>query len=255
MDRVDKNRVVFIIAHKYFRGYNSYTEYYIQNIKKFYENSLIIVVDNNSEYKEDIFNNLEKYDNVVLLSNDIESKFELGAYTVGLKYMIDKGIEKNYDYIVMTQDNFIIKNRFDFNELYKNNITACPLVGCKLDTTQPTFTGVQYDHMEFYVPLLNSLKLYGRLDEISFCWCVSFAISTSKTTDLYYYLRQIKITVRWECCAAERYMARILLELNDGENYSLDCDLREVASRYDCHNVDLYSDIPSFFAKRCQGKN
>jgi hypothetical protein len=50
-------------------------------------------------------------------------------------------------------------------------------------------------------------------------------------------------------------MARIILELNEGgENYSLDCDLREVASKYCCHGVDLFSDIPAFFAKRCQAK-
>ena len=76
---MDKNKVIFIIAHKYFRGYESYIEYYINNIKKFYEKSLIIVVDNNSNYKDDIFDKLKIYDNVVLLDNDIKCKFEIGA--------------------------------------------------------------------------------------------------------------------------------------------------------------------------------
>lgn len=255
MERIDKNRIVFIIAHKYIRGYTSYTEYYINNINSFYQNSLIIVVDNNSLGRDDIFNNLKKYDNVVLLDNNIDCKFEIGAYTVGLDYLIKNNLKDSYDYIAMTQDNFIIKNRFDFNVLYEKNITACPLVGCEIDTTKPTFTGVQFDHMEYYIPILEGLNLKGRLDEMSFCWCNSFVISTVKTIHLIKYLKQILITERWQSCASERYMARILLELNDGENYSLDCDLRDVKYRYDCHSVDLYSNVNSFFVKRVQGKN
>ena len=251
MDNIDKNRLIFIIAHKYIRGYISYTEYYINNINRFYENSLIIVVDNNSIDRDDIFENLKKYDNVVLLDNNIDSKFEIGAYTVGMKYLIENGYD-NYEYIVMTQDNFILKNRFDFNELHKRNVTACPLVGLEPNNT---FTGVQFDFIEYYSILLESLNLKGRLDEISFCWCVSFVISTTKMKELFDYFKQIVVTERWQCCASERYIPRILLELNEGENYSLDCNLEEVTSRYDCHSVDLFSDIPSFFAKRVQGKN
>jgi hypothetical protein len=252
---MDKNKIVFIIAHKYIKGYISYTEHYINNINKFYENALIIVVDNNSISKDDIFDDLKKYENVVLLDNNIESKFELGAYTVGLRYLIDNNLYKDYDYITMTQDTFIIKNRYDFNELHKRNVTACPLVGCKIDTNNKTFTGVQFDHMDYYVPLMESIGLSGRWHEMSFCWCTSFVIKSTKINDLLHYLNQIVIKERWQSCAGERYMARILLELNDGENYSLDCDLREVASKYDCHSVDLFSDLPVFFAKRSQAKN
>ena len=243
-----KNKIVFIIAHKYFRGYTSYTEYYINNINTFYKDSLIIVVDNNSINKDDIFDDLKKYDNVVLLDNNIECKFELGAYTVGLQYLIENDLYNNYDYIVMTQDTFIIKNQFDFKELYDRNVTACPLVGGIVSHE------TKFEHSDKYIPLLESLGLKDRLDEMTFCWCVSFVISTSKTEQLFSYLRQINITIREESCASERYMARILLELNDGENYSLDFDHRDSINKYDCHSVDLFSNVSTFFAKRAQQK-
>ena len=248
MNLNDKNKIVFIIAHKYFRGYQSYTEYYINNINTFYKDSLIIVVDNNSINKDDVFNDLKKYDNVVLLDNNIECKFELGAYTVGLHYLIDNDLYNNYDYVVMTQDTFIIKNRFDFNELHNRNVTACPLVGGIVDDE------IKFGYSSQYIPLLESLGLKCKLDEMTFCWCTSFVISTSKTKQLFNYIRQITITIRDQSCASERYMARIILELNEGETHSLDCGLNDVINNYNCHTVDLFSNVTTYFAKRAQQK-
>ena len=70
-----------------------------------------------------------------------------------------------------------------------------------------------------------------------------------------HYLNQIVIKERWQSCAGERYMGRILLELNDGENFSIDGNLSDITSKYCCHSVDLLSDLPVFFAKKSQAKN
>jgi hypothetical protein len=247
---MDRNKVIFIIAHKYFRGYESYVEYYVNNIRNFYEKSLIIVVDNNSIYKDDIFDKLKIYDNVILLDNNIESKHEIGAYNVGLKYLIDNNLLKNYDYVTMTQDNFIIKNKLDFNKLYEENVYACPINGCHTD-----ISSIHGGYEDFFIPILSNLNLNNNLDKISFCWCLSFIVSTNKIEQLYDYLKEIIITTRWESCVSERFMARILWELNDHRNYDIDGDFRTLITKYDCWNVDLYGYVPTFFAKRVQRKN
>jgi len=98
-------RLVFIIAHKFIRGYQSYTKHYIETINRLYEGALIIVVDNNSLNKDDVFDTLKEFTNVILLDNDIACKFEIGAYQIGLKYLIDYGLISNFDYCICTQDN------------------------------------------------------------------------------------------------------------------------------------------------------
>jgi hypothetical protein len=251
----DKNKVVFIISHKYYRGYESYTEYYIQNIKKFYTESLIIVVDNNSVYKDDIFNNLRKYENVVLIDNNIECKFEIGAYNVGLKYLIDNNLYLKYSYIVLTQDTFIIKNKVDFNSLNEQNITACPI--------NSYFQDGMLQHISNGV--LESIGLLNNLDKVTFCWCSSFIISTSKCLKLYDYIKNIIIVNRQGSCASERYLARILWELNDYKNNDIDGDIRYLGDvwdgkrnpnpKYDCHSVNVFDEnIKSHFVKRAQQK-
>ena len=251
----DKNKPVFIIAHKYFRGYESYVEYYINNIKKYYEQALIIIVDNNSTHVEDIFNNLQKYENVVLLNNDIECKFEIGAYQLGLKYLIDNDLIKNYPYVVLTQDTFILKNKVDFNQFFNDNIKAC--------TINTYFQDGMLQHISNEV--LSNLGLLSDLDKVTFCWCCSFIISNENVIKLHDYFKKIVITNREQSCAAERYLARILWELNDYKNNDIDGDIRYLGEtwngnrnpdpKYDCHSVNPYDEnIKTFFVKRAQQK-
>ena len=250
---IDRNRVIFIIAHKYFRGYDSYVEYYVNNIRKFYENSLIIIVDNNSTYKDDIFDKLKVYDNVVLLDNNLDSKFEIGAYTVGLNYLIENKID-NYDFVALTQDNYVLKNKVDFNNLHSNGTKACPLVGCRQDPSLTDYLSIHNDCRDVWQPILSKFNLLDNLDKISFCWCNSFVISTSNINKLYEYFKQIVVKIRWESCASERYMSRILYELNGCVNHTIDGDIRDVKYKYDYHSVDLKSPVNSFFVKKVQNK-
>jgi len=76
----DNYKVCFIISHKYYRNYESYIQYYVDNIQKFYPESLCIIVDNNSTHIDDIINKLNTYNNVIILSNVSLCKFEIGAY-------------------------------------------------------------------------------------------------------------------------------------------------------------------------------
>tara|TARA_R110000824_G_scaffold791_1_gene4816 strand:+ start:4944 stop:5702 length:759 start_codon:yes stop_codon:yes gene_type:complete len=242
----DEYSVAFIIAHKYFRGYPSYLKYYIENIIKFYgDNALVLVVDNNSLYKEDIFNEIPDIDNIVYLDNNIDCKFELGAYQVGINYILENDLLDKYDFYVCTQDNFIIKNKYDFNILLDKDDTACPINSWKPDGA---CGGV-------VAQVLSSIDLYNNLDKMTFCWCSSFVVSKLKLEQLYGYLQKIVITVRHQSCASERYLARILWELNNYKNTDIDGGLDELKrDYYDCWTVDPYADAKSFFVKKVQQK-
>lgn len=247
MDRlVDYNKVCFIIAHKYFRGYPSYLKLYTERIFRSYPDALVIVVDNNSVYKEDIFSTIDPALNVIFLDNNIECKFELGAYQVGLLYLIENNLTEEYGYLILTQDNFILNKRLDYNELAQKNIKACTINSYFQD-------GACNDVCN---PVLDRLGMNNNLDKITFCWCSSFIIASENIQRLYDILKTIVQKVRWDSCGAERYLARILWELNGFSNYDLDGDIRELAqSKYDCWTVDPYDEnINSCFIKKVQQK-
>ena len=192
-----------------------------------------------------MFDTLPKNENIVLLDNNIDCKFEIGAYQVGINYLRENNLIEKYDYYFCTQDNFVIKNKVDFNEWVSNDITACPINSYFPDgMCEPITSNV-----------LKSLNLYDNLDKITFCWCSSFIIAKEKLEQLDGYFKKITITVRWESCASERYLARILWELNGHKNNDIDGDIRVLRNLYDCWTVDIYADSPSFFVKRTQQKN
>jgi hypothetical protein len=237
----------FIIAHKYFRGYTSYLKYYINNIQMLYPEALTIVVDNNSQHKEDIFSEIEGLENVVLLENNIDSKFELGAYQVGLRYIVENNLVDEYQYYIFTQDNFVLKNKYDFNEMHSTKTYARPLVSFYPDG----------ECASVVVPIMEKLKMNNNWDKVNFCWCSSFIVATNKVLQLYKYLKQIVVTCRWESCAGERYLARILWELNEQKDCGdIDGSAADLAVRhYDTWNVDMFAPSTSFFVKEVQQKN
>jgi len=240
------DKIVFIIAHKYFRGYPSYLKYYIDNILAFYDNALIIVVDNNSPNKEDIFRTISYNPKIIFLDNDIKCKFELGAYQVAIKYIIDNNLIEKYDYYVCTQDTYILKNKFNFGEL--KDVKAASIIGWRNDLAK----------MDVVATVLDELGLFNNLESTNLCWCNSFVVSNEKLTKLYGYLTKIIIERRHESEASERYLGRILSELNDGINYTIDGSDNSYlidGVRYDCHNVNPYVNIDKHFCKIAQQKN
>jgi hypothetical protein len=241
------NKVCFIIAHKYFRGYESYLRYYIDNIHRFYPDALTIVVDNNSVYVEDVFSQLREYDNVILLENDIKCKFELGAYQVGMRYLIENDLLDEFSYCICTQDNFVLKNKYDFDALVDQNRYALPINSMYAD-------GACRDVCD---SVLNRLGMNDNWDKINFCWCSSFVLASSRVRRMYGWLTQIVQTVRWESEGAERYLARLLWELNDRRDCGdIDGSAADLHVRhYDTWRVNIHDDATSYFVKKVQQKN
>lgn len=242
------NNICFIIAHKYVRGYPSYVKHYINNVKAAYgDEALVIITDNNSEHKDDIFDQLKDLEGVILLDNNIESKFELGGYQVGLQYVLDNNLTDKYEYYVFTQDTFIFKNKVDFKDLISRDIKACPIGSYPFDG----------DIREVWAPVLESLGLLDNIDKITFVWANSFIVHTTKVEQLQGYLKRIKTTCKLHSQGAERFLARIMFELNEhGENTNIDGDIRLLpANHYDCWKVNPYDPATTHFVKTVQQKN
>ena len=259
-----KIKPCFIIAHRYVRGYTSYIEHYVDNIHKFYENSLVIIVDNNSPYKDDVLNKFKNKENIVLLDNNIANKFESGAYLVGVNYILENNLLEKYDYYVFTQDTYILKNKYDFDILSQKNVLACPITWG---------VGTQDLPMYFLTPHLENLGLNNLNVEVNYntaildssvynndellkkilhCYCSVFIIEKSKINELQWYLNKIKITDRWGSELFERYFAWVLYKLNNNKNYQIDIN---PYSLYDCYNINLHEDFThGFFAKQQQRK-
>jgi hypothetical protein len=206
--------VCFIIAYKYYREYKTYIKYYVDNIQKFYPNALTLIVDNNSRYlNEDIIPQFENYNNLVILINDSECKFELGAYKVGLQYILDKNLSEKYSYYICTQDTFVLKNKYDFNYLTDNNIFACSIIKQDVDHDR--------SNQELFESILKEINMYDCLDKIAFCCCNSFILHNSKIAQFVNITKNIVITDKRGSGCSERFLSRILYELNNNEIYSL----------------------------------
>lgn len=242
----DTYNVCFVIALKYYRTHESFIKYYVDNIQRLYKNSFIIIVDNNSTYINDIKQMFIKYTNLIIITNNTICKFEIGAYKVGINYLISNNLIDNYNYYIFTQDNFILKNKYDFNILSNNNTVACPIV---------SFNALHTGHWDKPITrqVLTSLNLQNSLEKLTFCWCSSFILEKSRLIPFLNITQNIVITIRHQSESGERYLSGILYYLNNHIHADIDGDMDDLC--YDCWKVDLYHNIDHYFVKRIQQKN
>lgn len=251
----DNYKVCFIIANKYVRNSCSFLDYYVSNIQKFYKDSLILIVDNNSEILQDVRERLEPYKspNLILLTNNSDGKFELGAYKVGINYILSNNLLNEYNYYVFSQDSFILKNKYDFNNLVQNNIFAMPIKTHINDSCN------RHAH-DYYSPLvqkiLKRLHLEDKIDELRLCWANSFVLHKSKVEQFMTIVFDIITKNKDDACECERFLSPILYTLNNYKNSTLE-------NIYAEEEVDpLWSvDVPTienkkhFFIKKINNKH
>ena len=247
---MSENKVCFIIALKYYRNYETYIKYYMDNIQSFYKDSLIIIVDNNSTYIQDIHAMFSNYTNVVIITNETDCKFEIGAYKVGIQYLLANGLLDSYEYCVFTQDNFVIKNRYDFNQLKEKGTLACAINSWKRISTEDYSSNICKE-------ILSSLNLQNSLEKLAICWAVSFILHSSTVNEFFNIVKNVIVKERIDCCYSERYMSGILYYLNNNKIEDIDGDIDVLMNHYDCWTVNpVYDDIKTvYFIKKVQQKN
>jgi hypothetical protein len=234
--------LVFIIAYVYNKNYTSYINHYIENINAFYKNVSILIVDNYPD-------NVDKFDiisapNIIMLTNNTNCILELGAYKVGLNYLNTTGLV--YDYCILTQESFIIKNRYDFNTLKNNSVKACTI-----------YSGIFSPSSEYesiiITNVLNSINMNNNFENIRLCWCNNFILHHSVVSPFLSITKDILIKDKFDSGACERFLGRILYELNEHKNFDIDGD--QERRRYDCWTINLFNPIQDhYFAKRVQMK-
>jgi len=207
-------KICFIIANKYIKGYVSFVDYYIENINKFYKDCLILIVDNNSVYFDEFSEKIKNVinNNTVVLINNGECKFELGAYKFGMKYLIQNNLLDKYDYYICTQDTFVLKNKYDFNNLLVNDIFACPIKSHKNDNYNRHYDSYFTPYVQL---ILNRLNLQNSINDLRLCWANSFVIHKSKVEEFLNITNDIIITSKDQACECERIFSAILYKLNN----------------------------------------
>lgn len=178
--QITRNSVCFVIANKYVKSINSsYLKFYVDNINKYYPDGFVLIVDNNSENMEDIYNLLNYNTNVKIITNDTEYKFETGAYRCGIQWLMENNLINNYNYFIFTQDTFMLKNIYDFNE--KSSL-AFSLISFKYD----------YFKQSVVENILQEIGLNDNYEKINLCVANSFGVHYSKIEQLFNYIKNIK---------------------------------------------------------------
>ena len=206
----DSYKLLFIIALKYYRNYDTFIKYYVDNIQKFYQNSFTLIVDNNSKYIDDVHTMFNGYDNVKIITNTSSKKMDIGAYLFGMDYLIENNLISTYDYFVFSQDTYILKNKYDFNILIENNVTAAAVHSCPVG---PDLLSKE---------IIENLHLTPVLDKITLCWCNTFILHKSKILELREMLKPIVVFNKEYSCLAERYLSGMLYMLNTNSIFALD---------------------------------
>jgi hypothetical protein len=245
MKSSDNYKVLFIIAQKYVKGFPCFIEYYVQNIRTFYpDNSFILIVDNNSTYLNEIQEKMAGIPKLLIITNTSESKFELGAYKFGVKYILENHLHLSYSYFVFSQDSYVIKNKFPFETL--ENVLATSIVRFRDPFGLFKNTMVQ-----------NVLKKIG-MDMIdhTLCWANTFILHSSVLSDFLSIIDDIVIVNKENACDCERFLGAILYKLNGCSDHSIDGNGITEVRHYDCWTVDLINTPTTFyFMKKVTNKN
>lgn len=236
-------KVIFVVAHKYYKQYKSYLQNYVDNIQKIYGNDgYVLIVDNNSIYINDIQDIFKGYQNVSIIINDTPCKFEIGAYKKGIEYILENNLFNKFAYYIFTQDNFILNRKFDF--------TQHKILARTLYTWPSSDIGNVNKYSEIYIPLVKKMGLEHVIPHRNICWCSSFILHQSRVMLFYDLTFDIILTTRKDSEIGERYLSIILYKLNNDKMESIDgeCNPELVGNK---NTIDVYDKIPPKYFIKC----
>jgi hypothetical protein len=85
------------------------------------------------------------------------------------------------------------------------------------------------EHSEPHTYLVNEIKrvltplgLYSCMNNFTMCFGVNFICNKTKIHELFNYIKNIVVTSQVEAQASERYMGRIIYELNNHSTFNID---------------------------------
>lgn len=234
----------FIIACKVYKNYQSYLHFYISNIKKYYNNVKIILVDNNSEYQDIYKSLLIEFPDLIFLQNLSNAKFELGAYKFATEFI--KKNDLKFDYYICVQDTFVLVNKYNFNILKEKNVSACSLAHFHF-----------FRSFNLHTQVLSQLNLYDNREEFLCCWCNSWVCNHDILIKINELLKNVNPITRGESAQTERYMGKILKMFNNNISFAIEEGFE--GNNYNCHTIDPTTEhsksLGHYFIKRAQQKN
>jgi hypothetical protein len=267
MSLTEETRLCFIIACKVYKYYTSYLSEYIKNINIFYPSAFILLVDNNSLYGKEFYKQFDGINNLKIIENISDSKFEQGAYNFGAKYIIDNNLK--FEYYICTQDTFNIINKYDFSILKKNNIKAASIYSSK------------YRHITIRGDyILKRLGLFQEGEEYNGCCFLSYICDHISLLKIYELTHSCIVKYRYfdapefereyfnpdgsisrdkiNCTTSdfESSLGKILYILNDKRYTPIECDHDEM--KYSTFEINFsdekYKKLGYCFVKKYQGK-
>ena len=129
-----------------------------------------------------------------------------------------------FNYFVFTQDTFFLINPYDFNILNNNNITACSIVNIDYNNhhMHNMVYNIKLEYMEETKKILEPLGLFNEIEKFTICWGSNFIIKWTKLIQLYNYIKDTVLTIKKHSEYSERYLSKIIYELNGKRDFNID---------------------------------
>ena len=186
------NSLCFVISNNTYISRDKnlvYIKKYVDNIQRIYNNSFIIICNNettDSEHLSNVKNMLLDYKNIVILNNDTNYKCQIGNYAFSIKWLFDNNM-LNHSYYVFTESKFILEKSFDFNILQNKDLKVSRF-----------FLWFESMNNENINNILQTIDIHNKKVLINLCEYCNFIIRNDSVNKLYDYIQKCLSKIPYE---------------------------------------------------------